>query len=367
MGRVISFPVRKSGPVSAVEASGFAKRYLEASPTDRASLQETLISEPETLSSLLALLASLGNSSPATVAAEAALIYAITHANRERIGFLDEGYFFVGESALLAGSAARLLGQRLEAERWLDRSESNFRHTVNPAPSLARVSYVRLALRYDMRLHEDVLELLPSVLLTFEKQGMVAEAAKCRFLEAMSLKDLGRVEEAALGFESLASASGQADEGLRGAALVNLGDLRSSQGRFDVALKAYSQATPLLRASNRAVVLADLKAMIGETLRSLGRPDQALTAYREAVRGYLELGIATRTAYIRLVIAETLLGEGRAAEAEWEIAAALPTIEDQEMLPEGRAAVALLRESLRVRKTDVGALFRLREVLKSSN
>ena len=44
------------------------------------------------------------------------------------------------------------------------------------------------------------------------------------------------------------------------------------------------------------------------------------------------------------------------AQAEWEVRAALPIIEEEKMVPEGFAALTLLRESLRRRKLDRQAL-----------
>ena len=88
---------------------------------------------------------------------------------------------------------------------------------------------------------------------------------------------------------------------------------------------------------------------------------------RAAIADYEELGLETRVAYVRLFISETLLQLGRPREAEWEILAALPTIEEQKMVPEGFAAVALLKESVRRRKTDPNALRELREHLQAAS
>jgi hypothetical protein len=64
-------------------------------------------------------------------------------------------------------------------------------------------------------------------------------------------------------------------------------------------------------------------------------------------------------------LAQTLLEAGQPREAEWQILAALPTIDEEKMVPEGFAAVALLRESVRQRKTDPKALLELREYLRA--
>ena len=105
---------------------------------------------------------------------------------------------------------------------------------------------------------------------------------------------------------------------------------------------------------------------VGEAYRTRGNLEVALEAFRSAVTDYVELGLSTRTAYLRVYIADTLLQLNRSREAEWEILAALPTIEEQKMVPEGFAAVALLKESVRRRKTDPNALRELREHLQAS-
>jgi hypothetical protein len=74
--------------------------------------------------------------------------------------------------------------------------------------------------------------------------------------------------------------------------------------------------------------------------------------------------MATLEAYVRIVLAETLIALSRNREAEWQIAAALPTVEDQRMVPEGFAAVALLRDSVKRGKADPVALRQLREELR---
>ncbi len=107
--------------------------------------------------------------------------------------------------------------------------------------------------------------------------------------------------------------------------------------------------------------------MFGETLRELGRLSDAIPAYRAAIEDLVTLGMATRAAYFRVLLAELLIQASKPREAEWELLAALPTIDEQKMVPEGFAAVALLRESVRQRKTDPKALVELREYLQARN
>jgi hypothetical protein len=70
-------------------------------------------------------------------------------------------------------------------------------------------------------------------------------------------------------------------------------------------------------------------------------------------------------AYLHLVIAESLLEINRDRQAEWEILAAMPTIDEVQMVPEAIAAVTLLRESVRRQKTDFGALQQVKELLQA--
>jgi tetratricopeptide (TPR) repeat protein len=335
----------------------------------RTTLSEsTHLEDAEMLSSIFAVLRDRLNVVPAEVFAEAKSLYDWLSVPKRAVGFFDESDYFRGESALLAGGAARLLGSREETERWLDRADACFRHTINPAPMLARVAYTRLALKFDMRRYEEVAELVPSLHLTFGKLAMAEDYWKCRFLEAMTLKDMGNLDGAVGAFEEIAcGAQLPVDDALKGLALINLGNVRSGQGNHELALMAYSEALPFLKSANRPLSLADLKAMVAETLALLGKVDQAIQAYREAVADYVLLGSTTRVAYLRLVLAEVLVGAGRHREAEWEVAAALPTIDAEKMVPEGFAAVALLRESVRQRKANPQALSELRQYLQTTN
>jgi tetratricopeptide (TPR) repeat protein len=368
--KILPFRARATAvPSTREDAFARGKAFLEIRLSDRTEeCVDASLSDGDVLTSIFSLLWDLINSSPSVVAEEAPAIYKWLSARPENDFFFDERDFFLGESALLAAGSLRLLGKREETERWLDRADAGFRHTVAPTAHLARVSYIRLTLRYDMRRHEDLLELVPSVALTFQKLGMGNDLAKCRFLEAMSLKELGRIDEAVNRLERLVSGNEcTAGAGLTGMALVNLGDLRSTQGLYEAALEAYAKAAPLLHSEKRFSAIADLKLMIAVTLRRIGHREASLAAYREAIKGHADLGMSTRVAYERVLFAEALIEAGRVREAEWEILAALPTISEQKMVPEGFAAVSLLRESVRQRRTDPKALLDLREYLQAQN
>jgi tetratricopeptide (TPR) repeat protein len=366
-GRVLEFrPKAASAVVSRLEALAAANRYLSYSVEERSETAESTYMDADVLMAICGLLRERVNEDAAGVLTEATNLHSWLTSRKEGIGFFDERDYFLGESSLLAGCATRLLGDRSEAELWLDRADAAYRHTINPTPNLARVSYIRLTLRYDMHRHREVLELVPSVALTFEKLGIYSELVKCWLLEAMSMKALGLGAQSARRLEALIARPEFAGElSFRALALLNLGNLRSEEGHLDRALQAFQEALPILSASNNRAALADLRGMVGDTLRSMGKLDQAILAYRQAVEGYVNIGMKTRVAYFRTVTAEALLEAGRLREAEWEILAALPTIDEQRMAQEGLAAVALLRESVARRKTDSGALAQVREHLQA--
>ncbi len=79
----------------------------------------------------------------------------------------------------------------------------------------------------------------------------------------------------------------------------------------------------------------------------------------------MALDMRSQVTYLHLVIAETLISLGRDREAEWEILAALPAIEEMKMAPEALAAVALLRDSARRRSTDAAALQQIKSHLEA--
>ena len=82
---------------------------------------------------------------------EAQSIYDWITAQPDGIGFFDERDYFLGESSLPRWLCdADSLATARKPKLWLDRADAAYRHTINPTPNLARVSYIRLTLRYDM-------------------------------------------------------------------------------------------------------------------------------------------------------------------------------------------------------------------------
>jgi tetratricopeptide (TPR) repeat protein len=367
--KILRFPVRAVATLRHDEALERASAYLTGGSEEGADLRRaSLIEEPDVLLPVCALLRERVDGNAADVLNESSSLYRAIASSKKPLGAFDERDYFLGEAALIAGIASRVLGKRSEAETWFDRAEAGFRHTVNPSPLLANVTYQRLAMRCEIGRYEEVAELAPMLATSFEKLGMVVEQAKCCFLEGLALKQSGRHEAALVRFQAVANGSmADRDTGLRGLALVNIGEIHVSEGRDDAASEAYSEAVPLISRAKRPAAVAHLKGVIGETLRRQGRLRAAVEAYRASIGDYEGLGMATFVAYLRIVLAQTLLEAGQPREAEWQIAAALPTIDEQKMVPEGFAAVALLRESVRQRKTDPNALLELREYLQAKN
>ncbi|HEY7368987.1 MAG TPA: hypothetical protein VIA29_03805, partial [Thermoanaerobaculia bacterium] len=116
------------------------------------------------------------------------------------------------------------------------------------------------------------------------------------------------------------------------------------------------RALSLFTAVGNRVHLPKLRWFVGDILREEGRVSDAISAYREAKQECEIVGVRGDLAAIHLVLADVLLQSGLDAQAEWEVRAALPIIDEEKMVPEGFAALTLLRESLRRRKLDRNAL-----------
>ncbi len=236
--------------------------------------------------------------------------------------------------------------------------------TINPAPLMASVSYARLTLHYDRGRYEHAVQLLPSLAESFARLGMDRERLKCQFLEALCFKNGSKIQEAHSKLSSMLSDPFLSrEEGIHGLVLLNLGDLLASSGQTSAALPLYDEALALVRGSNQRFAAAHLKGLIAEALRAEGSLGAAVEAFRASIEEYAELGMETWVAYLRIVLSETLIALSRNREAEWEILAALPTIEEQKMIPEGVAALALLRESVARRDTNFSALREVRQHL----
>jgi tetratricopeptide (TPR) repeat protein len=267
-------------------------------------------------------------------------------------GVFDETDYFLGETALVAATGYRLLGQLDRAESLLDIAEDSFRHTVNPAPLIAKVQFQRLALRYDLHRFQSVLESIGSLRTSFQRLGMLGDAAKAAFLEAMATKQSGQTDRAFSLFTELRGSLSDNSNGVLAGCLVEIGAYHGENQEYDRALQAYDEAADLIALSNQPARMAHLKATIGETYRAKGELNAAVNSFRLAIQHYSSLEMSSMVAYLRVLTAELLLTANREREAEWEIRAALPIIDESRLMAEGLAAMGLLKECLRRRKLD---------------
>ncbi|HEX4439242.1 MAG TPA: hypothetical protein VH854_04175 [Thermoanaerobaculia bacterium] len=354
-GRVIHFP---RPPLSSEAGEAAADRVLRTPIPERAAMAEALaLEDPETLLALCAALRRTMEASPAALREEAEFLYRFLEKPVRDIGLFDEREYFLGETALLCGAACRQLARREEAHQWFDRAEAGFRHTINVVGDLSRLSYQRLAERLEERQIDFVREMLPPLIDTFRKLDMNDDAVKCRFLEGLALMETDELGEAIALFQEIASeAEALGNARLTAQAYANLTHIYGMLGDTENAIAASARAVPPLKRLNDRVALAKVQWGLATLLRETGKRPAAIGAYRRAQEEFEGLGMRADIAALNLVVADLLLEEGREVEALREVSAALPVIMELKMAPEGVAALALVRESVRQQQVDRGAL-----------
>jgi len=295
--------------------------------------------------------------SPDHVSEESAFLYDFLSTLNRESGRFDEPGYCLGELALICGAANRVLSHRDEARRWFDRAEASFVLVRNSSVHVARLAYQRLALRLEERDFEAVMELAPRWVERFVELDLLEDALKCRFLEAHALKETERLDlakTAFLGIESDARLIG--NDRLGAIAAQNLFQIHVFLGEIDQALVQAERATATLRGLNNRVNLAKLQLGVGYFLRGQGRLGESIAAFRDAQRQFLEIQMRADVAATHLVLADLFLDANQPAQAEREIRAALPVIDELKLIPEGIAALSLLRDSVHRRQIDRKAL-----------
>ena len=354
-GRVLPF---RNRPLSSEAGMRAAERVLATPVDERVAKARTLhLEDPETLLALCGLLRSRIMTSPSAVLEEAEFLYRFIETPKREIGLFDERDYFLGETALIAGGACRYLSRREEAWIWFDRAEAGFRHTMNAPGELSRLAYQRLAERIEERQLDLVLELLPSLIESFRKLGMTEDALKCRFLEAIAHVEKDNPAEAITVYNQICSDAEEAGyDRLLAEAYVNLVHAHGMLGERDPAIEASRRAIPILTRLDDRISLAKTHWGLGILLREDGHYAQAIDSYRKAQDEFEALGMPADIAALNLVVADLLLEDGKAVEALREISAALPVISELNMAPEGMAALALVRESVRRQEVNRQAL-----------
>jgi len=354
-GRVIHFPQRSR---SSEESRANAQRILDASPSDIVSrVSNSQLEDPEILLCMCAELREQLDRSPSKARERADFFYHFLETPRRPIGLFDERDYYLGEFALLAGTACRNLSRRDEARVWFDRAESGFRHTMNAPADLARLAYQRLALRMEERQLDVVLELVPSLVQSFEELEMHEDALKSRFLEGLALMESERLEEAREGFEQICrDAEKLGSENLLGLGYTNLIQVFGLLGDSENAIATSRMAVPVLMKVGNRIGLAKAQWGLAILLREKGQLQASIEAYRTAQREFESLEMRADVAALHLVVADLLLETGQEREAIPEVLAALPVIDELRMVPEGVAALSLLRESVRQQRINREAL-----------
>jgi tetratricopeptide (TPR) repeat protein len=315
------------------------------------------LEHPETLLSACESLRGMLESAPASVREAAAFLYQFIEKPRRPIGLFDEREYFLGETALIAGTACRHLSRRQEAHLWFDRAEAGFRHTVNAEADLSRLGYQRLAERLEERQLDVVLELCPSLIEGLQRLGLREDALKCRFLEAIALMESDEFEKSIECYRAICvEAQELQNDRLLASAYVNLTHAYGMVGLAAEGVEVSSKAIPVLQRLNDRVGLAKAQWALATLLREAGQVEACISAYRDAQEQFQAIGMRADIAALNLVIADLLLDQGQDAEALREIASALPVIDELQMAPEGMAALSLLRESARRQEVNRTAL-----------
>jgi tetratricopeptide (TPR) repeat protein len=264
----------------------------------------------------------------------------------------DIAPFLAGSIARIAGAAMRQSGVPEEAGEWLDIAEREFRGSLCARAELAKVAYQRLALLYRLSRFDLVEAAIPTVDSSFIDLGMHEDHVKCRVLWAASLKIGGRYERALEVLEPLRGKRDQIPPALYGWILLEFGDLHQIGGDYERGIAELTEAAELLRNNNHFTGLAEVMAMLGSAYRAQGLLSEAIDLFQRGRQAYANLGMKSLEAYIRILLAETYLTRGNLADAEREILAAFPTLQEQRMLAEATAGLSLLREVARRRRGD---------------
>lgn len=359
IGEVVLSPLLSTLPTPD-DAKRAAELFLGTLPDERrARLDDFHLTESETLLALCQLLDSRMENAPAAVAVDAEFLYRFLESLPPDNGsfLFDELDYYLGEFALLAGGSCRLLMRRDEARQWFDRAEAWFLLTAGATADIARIAYQRLALKTEERQFSEVLRLAPALAKSFKRLMAPEFVLKARYLQAAALMETERFDEALELFRGIArEAQSLGSDRLLSSAWVAIIQIHAELGDANRALDGTAEATPILRRMNNRVGLAKLQWGLSNLLRKQGKIPQALRTLRAAQKEFAEIGMRADVAAAHLVIADLLLELGQEAQAEWEVRAALPVIDELKMVPEGLAAFALLRESVRRRKIDRQAL-----------
>lgn len=330
---------------------------MSARAEESAALSENFLVDAESLLTVTSVLRDLRNEHPAVVERKLPALREWVDLNFRPPSFRDEREYFLAELELSAAVCAKWAGCCQASLEIIERAKRLFSQTREAESGTLDAEVLRLSIRYETGHYDEVLRELPGLQTRLNSSGMATSLAKSWLLEGVALKSMGRVVESLRPLRlALESEPCRRSAVLRTFALGFLADSCILAGRRGEALNFLKAAAESLGEKDTPTARTHLKAVVGEGHRIDGDVSRAIAAYREAREEWQSLGAERWAAYTRLLTAEALLLTGREKECEAEVLAALPTIERLKMVAEGLSALALLRESVRRRRTNRTAL-----------
>ncbi len=206
----------------------------------------------------------------------------------------------------------------------------------------------------------------PEVVQELRDLGMEKESRWAGLASALALKALGRKAEALEAIDRLLELARSAGDDLTASLChAHRSELVDEQGRLSEALEDCRHALFFAQRSDCDWAVAAAQAALAEILRDHGQFDSAIEGYRAATNMYETLGMRAYGSSLRVIFAETLVLAGKPLEAAAEVLKAVPTIERENMTPEGRAAVGVLLEAFRChKKADSNAVRQVGQLLQ---
>jgi len=307
-------------------------------------------------------LTALRNTRPSAAAAEAISAHELLA--RPRARRTEAERHLLAELCLNASAATRHLGRLHDAEAWMAKAAAHLNETSSGRFFQGRLAFLGLTIRYSRHEALEVVSMVEPVLEMLAVHGTAQDRWRCRLMQALSLKDLGRNKEALEQLRLLRIDLPPTEPLLLALAIQNKGEILASEGNYAEGLALSREAYALLEDDGPAWAFGNLQASIGELQRNQGRLSEAIECYRASISTFAAAGMEAGAAYIRLIVAETLVAAGRKDEATLEVLAAIPVIEREGIVADAIAAMSLLRRTLQTQGVDLAGLRSLREELR---
>jgi class 3 adenylate cyclase/predicted ATPase len=162
----------------------------------------------------------------------------------------------------------------------------------------------------------DSLELSATAVELLRTAGLDREAAQAEGRAALTLQDLGRVDEAA---ERMARAYEVVDDGTDDEAMADLARGRASiefaRGNLEDALALTETALRIADGRRLGAILVSALITKGIALAELGRPNESTALLRHAAKLATDQGLTAEVGHAFFNLADTVMTEGRFAEA----------------------------------------------------